>query len=256
MKKILTFSLIFLFGLTLSLKASDDVKSYLTKADSLNALFQYEDALKVLEKANKNFPNNWEIIWRMSREHVYIANFLKDDDVREKEYTKARDLATQAIKLAPDKSVTYLRRAIANGKIALFKGVFSVGDIVNSVKADLEKAIKLGNGGNYVQAIAHYVLGRTHAKVSEKWKPARSVLGLGWADLDIALKEYATAEKLYPGFAMIHFDYAKALMRAEKYKEAKAELEKVLAAKILDKEDPQRKEEAKELLKEVNEELE
>jgi tetratricopeptide (TPR) repeat protein len=256
MKKIF-LSILAIFVLTaVTTKAADDVSEYIVKADSLDKLFQYEDALKVLEEANQKFPNNWEVLWRMSRENVYIGNFLKDDDAREAQYVKALGYAEQAVKLAPDQSVTYLRRAIANGKIALFKGVFSVGDLVNSVKADLEKAIELGNGGNYVQAIAHYVLGRTHAKVSEKWKPARSVLGLGWADLEIALKEYATAEKLFPGFAMIHLDYAKALMRDDKYKEAKAELEKVLAAKILDKEDPQRKEEAKELLKEVNEELE
>ncbi len=256
MKKIILSIVTILMFSALQLKAADDVKTYLAQADSLNKLFQYEDALKILQDADKKFPNNWKILWRISREMVYIGNFMKDDDAREAQYTKAMEYADRAVKLAPDKSITYLRRAIANGKIALFKGVFSVGELVNSVKADLEKAIELGNGGDYVQAIAHYVLGRTHAKVSEKWKPARSVLGLGWADLDIALKEYATAEKLYPGFAMIHLDYAKALMRAEKYKEAKAELEKVLAAKILDKEDPQRKEEAKELLKEVNEELE
>ncbi len=256
MKKTLSiFSFLFLL-VAANLDAADDVTKFIAKADSLNKLFQYEDALKVLEEANKQFPDNWEVLWRMSRENVYIGNFLKDDDAREAQYVKALGYAEKAVKLAPDQAVTYLRRAIANGKIALFKGVFSVGGLVNKVKDDLEKAIELGNGGNYVQAIAHYVLARTHAKVSEKWKPARSVLGLGWADLDIALKEYAIAEKLFPGFAMIHLDYAKALMRAEKYKEAKAELEKTLAAEILDKEDPQRKAEAKELLKEVNEELE
>ncbi len=255
MKKII-YSFVAAFLLLSFAVNANDVKSYLDKADSLNAEFKYEEALKVLEQADKQFPDNWEILWRMSRENVYIGNFMKDEDAREAQYVKALGYAERAIKLAPDKSITYLRRAIANGKIALFKGVFSVGELVNSVKADLEKAIALGNGGNYVQAIAHYVLGRTHAKVSEKWKPARSVLGLGWADLEIALKEYAVAEKLFPGFAMIHLDYAKALMRAEKYREAKSQLEKVLAAKVLDKEDPERKKEARELLKEVNEELE
>jgi len=92
--------------------------------------------------------------------------------------------ADQAVKYGPNQSITYLRRAIANGRVALFKGVFSVGGVVNSVKSDCEKAISLNNGGNYTQALAHYVFARTHAKISEKWAPARSVLGLGWADND------------------------------------------------------------------------
>lgn len=255
-RTVLILSALLFIAFTVQTKADNGVEKYLAKADSLNKLFEYENAFKVLEEADKQYPDNWEILWRMSREAVYIGNFMDDDEAREAQYVKAYNYADKAVNLAPDKSITYLRRAIANGKIALFKGVFSVGDLVNSVKKDLEKAIQLGNGGNYVQAIAHYVLARTHAKVSEKWKPARSVLGLGWADLDIALKEYAIAEKLYPGFAMIHLDYAKALMRDEQYQKAKTELEKVLAAKILDKEDPERKAEAKKLLKEVNEELE
>ena len=96
----------------------------------------------------------------------------------------------------------------------------------------------------------------THAKVSTKWAPARSVLGLGWAELEIALKEYKKAEELKPNFVMIYVDYAKALMRDDQYELAKEKLEKALAAPIIDEDDEARKAEAKELLIEVKEELE
>jgi len=46
-----------------------------------------------------------------------------------------------------------VRRAIANGKNSIVKGVFSVAGVVNSVKEDCEKAIKLNSGENYVIAL-------------------------------------------------------------------------------------------------------
>ena len=55
---------------------------------------------------------------------------------------------------------------------------------------------------------------------------------------------------------MIYVDYAIALMREDEYEKAKEFLEKALAAPITDEDDSKRKEEAKELLVEVNEELE
>ncbi len=256
MKKLTSlFLTALIIGLFSSVNFAQDLESYLAKADSLSDAFKFNEAVTVLEKANQKFPNNWKVLWRLSRENIYIGNATKDDDKREAIYEKAFALADQAVKAGPDQAVTYLRRAIANGKIALSKGVFSVGGIVNAARADLKKAIQLGNGGNYVQAVAHYVLGRTHAKVSEKWKPARSVLGLGWADLDIALKEYQKAIDLYPNFVMFYVDYARAEMRNDNYEKAKQLLEKALTVPNKDVDDPKLKEEAKKLLKEVNEEL-
>ncbi len=256
MKKLTSlFLTALIIGLFSSVNFAQDLESYLAKADSLSDAFKFNEAVTVLEKANQKFPNNWKVLWRLSRENIYIGNATKDDDKREAIYEKAFALADQAVKAGPDQAVTYLRRAIANGKIALSKGVFSVGGIVNAARADLKKAIQLGNGGNYVQAVAHYVLGRTHAKVSEKWKPARSVLGLGWADLEVALKEYQKAIDLYPNFVMFYVDYAKAEMRNDNYEKAKQLLEKALTVPNKDVDDPKLKEEAKKLLKEVNEEL-
>jgi len=178
------------------------------------------------------------------------------EDAQEAKFQEALKYADKSVSLDSTKSVTYLRRAIAQGKIALFKGVFSVGGIVNAAKEDCEKAMKLNNGGNYIQAIVHYVYARTHAKVSTKWAPARSILGLGWADLDSDLVHYKIAEKLKPNFVMIELDYARALYRDDQYKLAKEKLETALAAPISDEDDEAKKEEAKQLLVEVNEELE
>jgi tetratricopeptide (TPR) repeat protein len=225
----------------------------------LNSEFNITKALEAYQKADTLSPDNWEIKWRLSRAIVYAAEQMPDKTGEQKdaqlaEYQKAYDFADNAVKLAPDKSITYVRRAIANGKIALFKGVFSVASVVNSVRDDCEKAISLGNGGNYTQALAHYVLARTNAKVSEKWAPARAILGLGWADIDKAIDEYNIAIKLYPNYRMFYLDLAKAYIREDEYDKAKEMLKNTIASPKRDINDDSVLSEAKDLQEEIKDE--
>jgi tetratricopeptide (TPR) repeat protein len=231
----------------------------ISEGDSYYKKFDNQKALEFYKKAEKLEPGNYEVLWRISRAYVDIGEHMPSSTDEQKDeqlntYKKALEYAEKAVKAAPDKSVTYLRRAIANGRIALYKGVFSVASVVNSVKADLEKAIELGNGGNDIQAIAHYVLARTHAKTSEKWKPARSVLGLGWADNEIAIKEYKKAIELKPNFVMFYVDYAHSLIREDDYETARKMLKKALESPVEDEDDSVRKQEAKDLLEEIKDE--
>ncbi|MGK9368701.1 tetratricopeptide repeat protein [Melioribacter sp. Ez-97] len=257
MKK-LNIVFIFLFLPFFTLKAQT-FGELISEGDSFYKKFDNQRALEFYKKAEKLEPGNYEALWRISRAYVDIGEHMpsstdEQKDEQLKTYQKALEYAEKAVKAAPDKSVTYLRRAIANGRIALYKGVFSVASVVNSVKADLEKAIELGNGGNDIQAIAHYVLARTHAKTSEKWKPARSVLGLGWADNEIAIKEYKKAIELKPDFVMFYVDYAHSLIREDDYETARKMLKKALESPVEDEDDPVRKQEAKELLEEIKDE--
>ena len=229
----------------------------LNKGDNcLDNEFNNQKALETYQAADKQYPNNWEVYWRLSRTYVYIAEKMPDNTSELKDaqlavYQKSYDYANKAVMLAPDKSVAYLRRAIANGRIALFKGIFSVSGIVNAVKADCDKAISLGNGGNNVQGIAHYVLARTNDKVSEKWAPARSVIGLGWASIDKALSEYNTAIKIYPGFRMFYLDLAKAYIKEDEYDKAKQNLRKVIESPKREENDDDQLAEAKKLLEKI-----
>jgi FimV-like protein len=253
----LLFSLIIL---STNLMFGQTLQELLKQGDNyLDVDFNNQKAFEVYSKADTLFPNNWEVYWRLSRIYVYKAEKMPDstsnqEDAQLAVYQKAYNYADKAVKLAPDKSVTYVRRAIANGKIALFKGVFSVAGVVNSVKSDCDKAIGLGNGGSYVQALAHYILGRTNAKVSEKWAPARAILGLGWADLDKGINEYNIAIKLYPNFRMFYLDLAKAYIRQDEYAKARENLKKVISSPKRDENDDEVLSEAKVLLEKIKNE--
>jgi tetratricopeptide (TPR) repeat protein len=248
------FSLAFFLVLTFSVHAQM-VEKLIDEGDQYTEEFNNQKALDTYLKADKLYPNNWEILWRISRAYVDIGEHMpeKTDEQQDAQlvmYQKAFDYADKSVKLAPDKSVTYVRRAIANGRIALFKGVFSVAGVVNSVKEDCEKAIKLNSGENYVIALGHYILARTHAKISEKWAPARAVLGLGWADNEIAITEFNKAINLFPNFRMFYLDLAKSYIREDEYQKARDVLKKTIESPKKDEDDDQRVTEAKKLIEE------
>ncbi|MGE5846960.1 MAG: tetratricopeptide repeat protein [Ignavibacteria bacterium] len=255
-KFLFDFFLILSFILIPFAVKSQSVDELLAEGDKAVEEFNSKKALDIYLKADKISPGNWQILWRISRSYVDIAEHMPaetgdQEDAQYAEFEKALSYAENTVKLAPDQSISYIRRAAANGKIALFKGVFSVAGIVNKVKEDCEKAIKLNNGGNYVQALAHYILGRTHAKVSEKWAPARALIGLGWADKETALKELKKAVELFPDFRMFLLDLGKIYLDEDEETKAKETLTKVLSTPKKDEDDDELLKEAKQLLDEI-----
>lgn len=260
--KISTFFLSILFFVLLSFDLSAQTfKELIQQGDKFNTEFQHQKSLDAYKKADKLNPANWEVLWRISRAIVDIANKMPESNDKQKDekfnkYKESFTYADSAVKLAPDQSVTYLRRAIVNGRIALFQGVFSAIGTVDDVKSDSERAIQLNNGGNYVQALSHYVLGRTHAKVCEKSYLVRLPLGLGWGDMEVAIRELQNAIKLKPNFRMFHLELAKAYIEEDEYELAKENLILVEKAPFVLEDDEEYLKEAKQLLKEVNKELE
>lgn len=188
--------------------------------------FAHNEALSLLLEADNEYPDNWEILWRISRSIVDITETIPDtsDSITEMKIDTlktALDYADRSVQLAPDKAITYVRRAIANGYLALYEGVFSSSGRVNKLKDDIDSALTLGNGGAEVQALAHYVLGRAHARLHEDFAFIRFPFGLEWGDNAIAISEYKAAIELRPDYRMFHIALAKAYIAAEDYDAAR-----------------------------------
>jgi tetratricopeptide (TPR) repeat protein len=254
---LIVFFALFFFGNQFAQTAEELIQ----EGDKNNTEFNHQKSLEYYQQADKILPGYWEIMWRISRAMVDLANKMPEgtDEQNDAKFTKYKEsfiYADSAVKLAPDESVTYLRRAIVNGRIALFEGVFSAIGFVNDVKDDCERAIELDNGGNYVQALSHYVLGRAHAKVCEKSYLLRLPLGLGWGDMEVAIREYQIAIKLKPNYRMFYLDLAKAYIEEDEYELAKQNLLHVEKAPFVLEDDEEYLKEAKHLLVEVNKELE
>src|SRR4030042_3251951 len=102
---LLTVTLLFLFTFASFnaqtfdelMKAGDD---YYKKFDNVKALENYN-------KADKLSPNNWEVLWKISRAYVDIGEHMptstdKQMDEQEATYEKSVEYAEKAVKLAPD----------------------------------------------------------------------------------------------------------------------------------------------------------
>jgi tetratricopeptide (TPR) repeat protein len=253
MKKIYYLIIVLLFSFH---AAAQNVSELIEEGDNLTKEFKNEQALEKYLQAEKLSPNNWEICWRISRAYVDIAEHMPStNDAQEeaqlRKYEQSLNYAEKAVKTGSDKSITYLRRAIVKGRIALFKGVFSAAGLVNDVKKDAERAIQLNNSGTENLATAHYVLGRTHAKLSEKSSVFRWPLGLAWGDIDEAVKHFQKAIQLRPDFIMYHLDLAKAYIADDEYQKAKEHLIKIPSLPRQDEDDPLLIAESKKLMQEI-----
>jgi tetratricopeptide (TPR) repeat protein len=214
--------------------------------------FENQKAVQSFEAALALEPNNYEVLWRLSRSLVDYGEHLPANTDQEKEkqlqtYEKSLEYANRAISVNSSGSMGYARRAIANGRIALFKGVWESLDLVKQTRADCEKAIALDANN----ASAYYVLGRTHLKVCEKPRIVRWPLGLGWANMDESIKNFEKAIALRPDFIMYRLDCSRAYIEEDEYARARQHLTAIATLPTGDEDDGQFRKEAEELLEKI-----
>ncbi len=262
MKQLFT-KLIFasLFVLVSVLANAQSLEELMQEGNNYYKEFNHQSALETYIMADSLYPGDWVLMWKISRAYVDLAEKMpqetgEEEEAKKSEFDKAFFYADSSVKLAPDEAEAYVRRAIASGKIALFEGIFSAPGSVNDLKDDCEHAIELGNGGNYTQALAHYILGRAHYKVCENAYLVRLPLGLGWGDMEDSIRELEMSVKLRPNFRMFYLSLAKAYIEEDEYEKAKETLVQLEKAPFVDEDDDKVLEEAKELMVKVDEELE
>ncbi len=179
-----------------------------------------EKALALLYEAKANYPNNDEILWRISRSYIAVAEKSlhsseseEDDNSVESYYETAREYADRAITINPEHSMAYTQRAIAAAQLGIYRWVGSAIGLVNDTYEDAEKAIELDKSND----TAHFVYARTHAEVIQRvpWG-LRRLLGFSWADMDTALHHFDKAMEINPEFIMYRLYAAKAFLKGDK----------------------------------------
>ena len=167
---------------------------------------------------------------------------------QDRRYREALDAAERAVKAGRDAPDGYLRRAAAAGKVALFAGILDAADYVTQAKDDVERVLAMRDVPPVTRATAHYILGRTHLKLTETPRPLRMPLGLGFGNLDDAVRHLGEAVTLRPDFVMFRLDHARALIVADRDADARRELEAAGSAPLQELGDEVRKREAAALL--------
>ena len=248
--------ILFIFQLNLLSAGNDEpaLDEYLAEADRYSEVtWEHGKSLEVLNDALRRFPDNDEILWRISRAYADSAEVLQkienaDENTVEQFYQISKAYADRAIEQNPDNAMAYTRRAIATGQLALFRGIWGAIDLVKQTRDAVEKALELDDQNS----TAHFVYARSHAEVSQRPRLFRRPLGLGWANMDTALEHFNKAVDLRPDFILFRIDAARAFIREDDYERARE-----LLAAIPDLEDQTRydqthREEARELYDEIS----
>jgi tetratricopeptide (TPR) repeat protein len=222
----------------------------MARVDSLLAARQLAPAVSMLDEALRSAPRDYEVLWRLSRVRVLQGDAAPEQSkAQDRLYREALDIAERAIKANPTAPDGYLRRAAAAGKVALFSGVLDAADYVTQAKADAERVIAMRDVPASTLASAHYILGRTHLKLTETPRPLRMPLGLGFGNLPDALTHLKRATELRPGFIMFELEVGRALAQDGRTAEARARLQAVATLAEQELGDEARKREAAELLR-------
>lgn len=235
-----------------SLMFNNFVQADVQKFDELIRGQKVAEAKNHLGEAIKKAPKDVGLLERRSRLLLILGDQNTNKDEQLRLYDEALKQAEKVIEIDSKAMMGYVRRAAANGKVALFKGVLQAKDLVNQTKADTEMAIKLNNASPYSLALAHYILGRAHLKLSETPKALRMPLGLTWGNLNDAEKNLAKAVELFGESISFRVDYAKVLVEKKHNTGAKEQLNKAIALPQSDPGDPMKLKEAKELLSKIS----
>ena len=206
-------------------------------------------------QALKIDPNSYEALWKAGDQYTELADRLPEKQKSQKEiyFTKARELCDKAIEVNPDGWEAHFRLSVALGRLALFQGGKEKIRLSKLVKEEAEKAIAINPEADLV----YHVLGRWHqniANLSGVLKFFAKVLygGVPPASNEEAVAMFKKAIEIDPN----HIEHFLELGRTYKFMKekdlARESFQIVLNLPVLDEDDEKFKEEARELLDDLD----
>lgn len=243
---------IIVLAVVLCTPLSADVAQLCKEFDTQIESLDIKGARSTIDEAMREDGKSHEVLFREARMHVILGDQEWQEEKKLSLYNKAVDYANKAIAANPKSMGGYVYRAAANGKVALFKGIFSVASVVNSVRDDATKAIQLNNDSPERLAAACYILGRTHLNLVKKPKLLRMPLGLGWGNIEEAYANLKRARSLRPNFVMFELEYARCLAEMDQEADAMNVARKVAGLPNKEPGDQQRKIDAAQLISDLD----
>jgi len=207
-------------------------------ADAYNAAWAHDKALAALEATGRK---DAATLWRMARSHIDKGENLTGDPAL-KLFEQAQNEAEDAVRLDQENADAQQTLAIALGRVALYKGVFSSVGLVKRIYPAAHRALALNDS----MPRCHYIIGRLHQELTVKPALALKLLGLGWASEDSIAWHYQRALKINPSLIQTRVAYAEYLLKAGKEPaKAKRLIDEALALPETDEQDGKAKEEAR-----------
>lgn len=220
MKHVLLFSLVLIsFSGLIASPLSDTI----IQGDSLYGLNDYPGSIKAYESALAIDSLSVEACWKLARS-LNLQAELEPKDKQLALYERAAHASQKCIQSDSLIAEGHFQLARAQGRVALFKGVFKSASLAKQVKREADKTLALDPKHDG----AYHILGRWNREVAQKPKFLRSAIGLGEADKKAGIECFKKAIELNPNYINHHLEYGISLMDIGKKDEARAEFETCL----------------------------
>lgn len=220
------------------------------RADSLYSAFAEEQALEHYKKLLEAKPNNYQALWRTSFLYSRIGNRLDDKGDQKEYYNNAIDYAEQALAEDSTDSQSNFVMAVAKGRKALISGARDRVAASRAIKKYADRAIKYDS----THAGAWHVLGRWNLKVANlSWierAAANTLFGgiPGSASNEKAAEYISKAISYNDQYVLYYHDLATVYEEMGRDQDAITACEQGLQLPNLTPDDPQLKQDCRELI--------
>ncbi len=233
---------------------ADSLQQALQTSDELRTSGQFESAMERLQALNKVHPDNAEVLWRLARTKVDIGEQVAEsnEDRMERLYQEALADANRATTVDSSNANAHLSVAIAAGRVGLISGTREKVRQSRTVKDHVDRAIELDSS----LAAAYHVRGRWNHEVASLGFFSRSIVkivygGLPDASYEAAVENFQRSLELDER-VIDHLEIARTYIEKDQEEEARQHLQTALDLPNQDPDDPQYKEEARELLEDIS----
>jgi FimV-like protein len=213
---------------------------HIAEGDREHAAMNIDAALKHYQAAIQAEPNNYEALWKASREAVDLGEFAPSKDEQVRLYAEAEKYARQAVEANPSDAEGHFNLARAIGRNALRMGTRDRIKYAKVVRAEALEALKY----NPQHAGALHVMGVWNAEVMRlngfSRMVAKNFLGgqiFGEANWKEAVRYMEASVAAEPDRLVHHLDLAKVYRDVGDKEKARAEFQAVIDGKALDHND-------------------
>ncbi len=232
----------------------DSVQIYMALADEYAEKWDHENAINYYLKVLGIDSTNYRAHWKAGDEYCELANNLPEDQELQKEtnFEKARIYSQKAIDLNPEGFDGHLKLSASLGRLALFRGGKEKIKLSKLVKSEAEKALELNPESN----IANHILGAWQQNVANLSGLLKFFAKVFFGEKLVgsneeAVKYFKRAIEIDPNHIEHYLELAKTYEYMDEEELMKESLQKVLELPAVEEDDPEFKEEAEEMLKDL-----
>ncbi len=237
------------------ISVADSVAKYMAKGEACAAEYNHSGAATAYVAVVRFDPTHYEAAWKAGDHLTEYADRLPDKQKTQKEayFQQSRNWCEKAIEINPQGWEGHFRLAVALGRLALFTGGREKIRLSQEVKAEADTALVLNPEADLV----HHLLGRWHqniANLSGVLKFFAKVLygGVPPASNEEAVVHFQKAIELNPNHIEHYLELARTYEFMDEEELMREPLEMVLSLPSVEQDDPKFKEEAQEMLEDLD----